>query len=230
MPFWKKKPKVDQSLTFKQRVADFWKWFPSVADEFYQTIEEGNCGDLQPQTTHAVHKMWERFAWVYGPGDDEKGGHSLTVSGEGIKARQFLAEYWLSQAPELDNWTFHSSRQPGMFESHLELDIGGIKFAFGGFWITPELDEERQVVHITAWHPGFEQAEESQKQTALFILLDEILGEYGTDQWLGAIETSDDRLADAIPGLELREYLHDLEIKHGWKKYPPTQTFSTYEC
>jgi len=64
--------------------------------------------------------------------------------------------------------------------------------------------------------------------TPLFLMLDEVLGEYGVDNWIGQIETSDGKLADSMPALELRDFLHDLEIERGWRKYPPPQCFSVY--
>ena len=224
-----KKKKSRATATFKDRVDHFWKWYSAVAGDYYDAIEAGNCGDLLTEISIKVNEMWSDFAWVFGPGPEEKGGHSFTISGEGLLSRQLLAEYCVSRAPELPGWTFYSSRQPGAVSADVSIGMGEVSFDFGGLWVTPKLDEENEFIHLTAWHPAFETAEEGQGNTALFIMLDEVLGEHGTDQWLGEINTSDKELAGAIPVLELRDYLHDLEVERGWKEYPPSETYSVYQ-
>ena len=225
---WKKKKRTGDP-TFKERVEGFWNWYSENSERIFQAIETGNFDDIHPDISENVSKMWSQLAWVFGPGSEEKGGHSFTISGEGILSRQFLADYWMSRAPELENWTFYSSRQPGDIHSGISIEMGEDKFDFAGLWITPELDEEDQIVHITAWHPTFETAEDNKKDTALFIMLDEVLGEFGTDQWIGRITKSDTKLEGAFPALELRDYLHDLEVERGWTKLPPTESYSTYQ-
>ncbi len=223
----KRKSSVDP--TFKKRVEQFWDWYAKNSIRIFQAIEEGNFDEVHAEVSDNVAAMWSHLAWVFGPGPEEKGGHSFTISGEGILSRQFLADYWKSRAPELEGWTFYASRQPGEIRPGIAIEMDGEKFDFDGLWITPELDEEDQVVHITAWHPSFTSTEDNRRDTALFIMLDEVLGEHGTDQWIGRITKADTRLDGAFPALELRDYLHDLEIERGWKKLPPTESYTTYQ-
>ncbi len=230
MPFWKKKkPPAQDADDFHTKVDAFWKWFESRSQYFLDQIDAGKCGDLQPEISKNVNAMWPSFAWVFGPPPEGKNGHSFTLSGEGLIERQFLTEEWLRRAPEIENWTFYASRQPGDVQPQVTMEIGENSFEFGGFWVSPVIDEENELVDITAWHPSFETAEENIKSTALFLMLDEILGEYGVDTWLGVIETSDAKLAEAMPALELRDFLHDLEVERGWKKYPPPESYSLYQ-
>ena len=86
--------------TFKQRVDAFWSWFASVHERFFHEIEAGRCGGLQPETSEMTNALLPGFAWVYGPGDEQKGGHSLTLSGEGVLHQQILASHWAARAPE----------------------------------------------------------------------------------------------------------------------------------
>ncbi len=234
MAFWNRKKKNVPGQPaaeehFSEKVSRFWEWYSDRANHLFEEIEAGRCGELHPEVSAKVNELWPTFAWVFGPPPEGKTGHSFTLSGEGILARQFLTEEWLRRAPDLDNWTFYASRQPDEFRPGLTIEINGHSFDFGGFWISPQLDEDREMVDITAWHPEFEKADERTSSTVLFLMLDEILGEYGVDTWLGVIETSDKKLAEAMPGGELREYLHNLEVTRGWKKYPPPETYSVYE-
>ncbi|MEM7147253.1 MAG: hypothetical protein AAF591_19210 [Verrucomicrobiota bacterium] len=215
--------------TYRERVEAFWRWYSANAGRLFDAIENKTFGDVQSEVSDQVAALWQPLAWVFGPGPEEKGGHSFTITGEGMKSRQFLTEFWLSLAPELDGWTFYSSRQPGEIHDGMEIRIGEDLFRMDGLWITPSVDEENQIVHVSAWHPVFSEVDREKADLALFLILDEVLGEHGTDQWLGRIETSDSKLKSAIPAAELRDFLHDLEVERGWIKYPPTETYSTYE-
>ncbi|MCA9177251.1 MAG: hypothetical protein KDB14_22335 [Planctomycetales bacterium] len=221
--FWKRR-----SLTFKERVDRFWNWFPTVAERFYQTIEDGNCERLQHEIGKQAADLWDEFQWVFGPGPMHRGGHSFTLSGGGYRHAQFLAAYWVDRAPEVAGWTFYGSRQPGDLSESMSIGVGEQRFEIGGLWLAPELDEERQVVHVNVWHPTFCEAEPDTRNMVLFLILDEVLGEFGTDQWLGAVDIVEHKPSDAIPASQLRDYLHDLEIQHGWQKLPPTESYTSY--
>lgn len=216
-------------LTLKERVAWFWDWFSTSADRFYATIEDKKCAELQPETSEAVDRWLPGMAWVYGPGEN-KTGHSLTLSGEGVLAKQFVAEYWLSQAPKLDGWTFYASRQPSdSFNGitlHLEKDDETFKPI--EFWIVPYVDKDAEKIDISVWHPSIKRLPERARFMALFLMLDELLGEHGTQNWIGEIKFSEDQLKKAIPIAELRELIAETQQGHGWKKYRPTDTYSSY--
>lgn len=228
MNLFKPKPKP-APLTLKQRVAEFWKWFASNADRFYATIEDKRCGELQPETTEAVNKWLGGMAWVYGPGANRV-GHSMTLSGEGFLPKQFVADYWASQAPKLDGWTFYSSRQPSDSFGGIVLHLQDAKEDFKPieFWVFPYIDTENENIDLTVWHPSIHRLPENARFMALFLILDELLGEYGTQNWIGEIKFSEEHLKKSIPIAELPELIQQTQQQHDWKKHPPTETYSGY--
>ncbi|MES2596841.1 MAG: hypothetical protein V4662_15970 [Verrucomicrobiota bacterium] len=217
------------SLTLKERVAWFWEWFSASAERFHDAIEARQCSDLQPETSQAIDRWLPHMAWVYGPGEN-RAGHSLTLSGEGSLPKQFVAEYWQSQAPKIAGWTFYASRQPsGSFDSvTLRLEKEHETFKQIEFWLFPYVNEETERIDITVWHPSIERLPERVRFMALFLMLDELLGEYGTQNWIGEIKFSDELLKRSVPIGELREVISDLQSQQGWKKYSPTETYSAY--
>ena len=221
--FWKR------NLTFKQRVDRYWRWFSEVAREFHDTIKAGDCGDLAGKIGPQVEALWVEFQWVFGPGPTERGGHSFTVSGGGNSHGQFLAHQWLQAAPALDGWTFYASRQPGAIFEGMAFGVGEHKFEVLELAAALELDEEQQRVHLAAWHPEFASCDKGTREMVLFLILDEVLGEFGTDQWLGKIDIVDHKPDGVIPAGQLRDYLHDLEVGRGWRKLPPTESYSSYQ-
>ena len=214
--------------TLKQRVAEFWQWYAKNAERVYKAIENKQCSGLQPEVSEAVDRWLTGMAWVFGPGANNQ-GHSFTLSGEGVLPRQFVAEYWLQQAPQLPGWTFYASRQP-MNEARdftLRLDQKE-NFRPGEFWVCPYVDDQEEEIDIAVWHPSIHRLDEDARLQALFLMLDEILGEHGTQNWIGEIKFSEDQLKQSIPIFELREMIEETQKSHGWDKYPPTETYSSY--
>lgn len=229
MRFFRSKSKP-APLTLKGRVEEFWKWFASNADRFQDTIEDKRCADLQPETSEAVDKWLGGMAWVYGAGENGV-GHSLTLSGEAFIPRQFVADYWASRAPRLEGWTFYSSRQPSDGAGGIILHLGEAKEDFkpGEFWVTPRLNEGAEKIALSVWHPSLHRLPESTRFMALFLILDELLGEHGTQNWIGEIDFSEDNLKKAVPIIELPDLIRNTEQDQGWRKDPPTETYFSYQ-
>lgn len=221
---FKRRTPEAQEVTFNDRVRQFWDWFQEVAPEFRRTIDDGRCGDLTEITSQKVNELFPGFAWVYGPGED--GGHSFTLSGEGMESLQLLALHWLSLAPRIEGWTFHASRQAGNPDGHIE--IGETTFEAKGMWVTPVVDDEDERVDLTIWHPEWPNIEDRQRWTVVFLFLDEALGEYGTKWWIGQIRFGDDQLAESFPLSELPEYVAEISAAKSWKKYPPGEANFLY--
>lgn len=219
--------RASRELTFNERVDRFWRHYASVADRFYETIEGGKCGSLQPETSAMVDELFPGFAWVFGPGANGQ-GHSFTLSGEGIIHRQLLALQWLARAPALPGWTFYAARQPGRIEGHV-VEIDGMRFDPKEIWVAVSIDEEDQNVDITVWHPSWERVAPNIRSTVTFLFLDEAFGEYGTDWWIGQIEFNNSRLSEAIPLQELAEQVAKLAAERGWKKNAPGELFTLYQ-
>lgn len=221
--FLKRKP-PSAPLSFNDRVRAFWKWYEEVAPRFYQTIEDKRCSDLSPETNSKVDELFPGFAWVYGPGENGV-GHSFTLSGEGNIHKQLLALHWLSLAPTINGWTFYAARQPGAIKGQV-IETNGIRFDPAEIWVTPEINRERQVVDLHIWHPSWDTIEQNQRSMVTFLFLDESLGEYGTDQWIGELKFSKDKLAKSFPLEELAGFIAQIARENEWKKYPPGRSYT----
>ena len=218
--------------SFKQGVTAFWDWFPTVSQRFYDTIEAGNCHDLLGETSKVMDQNLPHMAWVFGPG--EMGGHSFTVSGEGLILRQLLADYWFKQAVDCPGWTFYGSRQGSGPE-----ELKGAAIAIGehesidceNFMIQTDVDAEEEVIHIVAWHPLLAKLPEEHHAQILFLLLDEALGELGTQTWIGRIEIQPiAEGAEHVRSLnELPEYIRSVNKYHSWEKLTPIESVALYE-
>ncbi len=223
--FFRRRPPAPPAIpTFNERVALFWKWFGEVAPRFYATIEAKQCASLGAETSAKVDELLPGLAWVYGPGANNQ-GHSLTLSGEGVIHRQLLAQHWLAQAPSLPGWTFYASRQASTIDGQV-IEIDGLRVDAREIWVTPEIDTENEQLNLTVWHPLWEKIDERKRWTIVFLFLDETLGEYGTQWWVGNILFGKDRLAESFPLSELALFTQKISEERGWKKYPPGESWS----
>ncbi len=216
--------------SFKDRVTDFWQWYPQNAVRLTQMIET-RSDDIAEFMSTFMDQTMPGLAWVFGPG--ESGGHSFTVSGEGVVPKQLLAEYWHSRAHNIANWTFHASRQatsPQRLEDFSIAIRGGQPIDVVNFMIQTTVDEESELIDIVAWHPAFEKLSEEERYHILFLLLDEALGEFGTEMWLGGINvapiTGDN---SAIKLSKLAEKIAQVNAFYDWEKVLPIHGYSLYE-
>lgn len=191
------------------------------------SIDDKRCGDLTEEVSRNVDALGGRFGWVFGPGD---GGarHSFTLTGEGVVERQILAQYWESRAPKLAGWSFYSSRQASLVQPSWEVEMHGETFNPAAFWCAVFIDDQAEKFDITVWHPLFAKLPKKEQFRILFIVLDELFGEFGTQRWLGEIKMADDRLAESMPIAELRDFVTAETAKREWKLIPPGECVSLF--
>jgi hypothetical protein len=199
--------------TFKERVEDFWRWFPTVAERLDAELKARKSVVLAEEISARVDKLGPGFAWEVGPG---RQGNSLTLSGEADRHRQLLTQYWVQRAPEINGWKFYPARQPDPNKG-LELNIGKKRFDGKQIWVSPTVDREREKFDLAVWHPGWEELDDNQRWTMLFLFLDMELGEYGTQQWIGRIEFSEGKLKEAIGLEELPRFITETCSKERWE-------------
>jgi hypothetical protein len=218
-------------MNFKDRVTRFWEWFAEVADRYHQTIDEGDCEQLTGEISEFMQQVMPRLSWAFGPGSGE--GHSFTLSGEGQLPKQLLSEYWLSRAPDIPGWTFYASRQrtpiAALKEIAIELDEQE-QVDVESFVLKTSVDEESQAIDIVAWHPALQNVPAEHHLNILFLLLDEALGEFGTQMWLGDIKVAPVTPDEKTKRLhELPKFIDQVNKYHGWEKLPPLESYTVYE-
>ena len=216
--------------TFKQRVSEFWSWYVQVADRFRETIDAGECASLADEVGEFLDANLPGFGWVFGPGDN--GGHSFTLTGDGQVAKQLLTRYWLAAAPEIPTWTFYASRQATPIET---LKTSSIRVSESAsvdvetFLIRTKVDEENESIDIVAWHPAYETVPSEHHMMILFVLLDEALGEFGTEMWLGEIKIEKfERDSKTRSIADLPAFIQQMNAYHQWQKLPPLESYSVH--
>ena len=223
----KKRP----NASFKARVTEFWEWFPDVAKRFEEAADSDDPHEVVSQVGDFMEMNMPGLSWALGRG--ESGEHSFTLTGEGLVPKQLLAAYWQSRAISLPGWVFYASRQPSPPETLKDLAIGVSdeeQVDAANFIIKTVIDEEGELIDITAWHTALANVDEEHHFQILFLLLDEALGEFGVQTWLGEIKV--EPITDSVNTrslLELPKFIEQVSSYHQWVKYPPLETYATYE-
>lgn len=215
-----KRPERVRERTFKVCVEEFWDWFASRASFFSERIEARQCTDLADEVGAKVGQLLPGFSWVFGPGENGI-GHSFTLTAEGDRHKQLLAAYWRDCRAHIPGWTFYASRQPSPEGTSFRMQVGDVEFNPLEFWITPILDQDNEQIDLCVWHPRFGTLSERQCWTVLFLMLDETLGELGTQNWIGAIDLTNNRLTESMPISELPAFVREVEQERGWRKFRP---------
>ena len=217
--------------TFKARVEKFWKWFPEVAKRFEAALVADEPQPVVDEVSAFMATNMPGLSWALGRGENDL--HSFTLTGEGQIPKQLLAEYWHSRAVEMPGWVFYASRQPSTYEVLKDIAIGVSEqeqIDAANFQIKTSIDEENELIDIIAWHPALASVPAEHHFQILFLLLDEALGEFGVQTWLGEITVEPiTDMTNTRTLLELPKFVASVGDYHKWEKYPPLETYSTYE-
>ena len=84
---------MNHDATFRERVHEFWDWFPTQADQLANAVKSDNPQENLESFFDQVREKIGGLAWAFGPGSTDD-TLSFTVTGEGEKSRQLLAQFW----------------------------------------------------------------------------------------------------------------------------------------
>ena len=171
-----------------EAIATVWNWWASAKDRISAAIANGSLGGskLVSEISDAVRSLDPRFAWELGPGRTAQ--HNLTVSPEGNLVVRRLTAQWLASAPPPDQtWEYYASRQPAI---GLSLEIQGNRFGPEDFRVGQTYDDSRERFDVVLYHPLFKKADQRIVQQALFLTLDQSLGEDDVERWIGALDAT----------------------------------------
>jgi hypothetical protein len=176
----------------------FWSWWQTARHRVLDAIEvkRSFAPELVAEIQDRVRAIDPELDWELGRGSTSR--HAFFLSPRGDLERRRLTERWCRVAPPADaTWSYFPARQAQPAE--LRLVLGGVAFDAQALTAAFEIDASHRRVHGAYWHPAFGQLDEASRGSALFLLLDRLLGEDGVERWLGAIELAPGPLPDARP-------------------------------
>ena len=168
-----------------ETIATFWAAWPDIRKTLEQDLDEGEYGEGTELLTDAVEAIHADLEWELREG--RQAATALCLSSGDPRLRP-LAQRWVDAAPAADDrWEFHPARTP----------VGPEVFKIDGLEIDPteaqfsaELDPDAEHLSVVVAHPEFRGLDDANRFQATFRMVDDLLGEDGTEMWIGSVDAT----------------------------------------
>jgi len=198
-------------------IAAFWAWWSTAKDQIADCCD-GNgefTDELVAQIADRVHAIGD-VAWELQPG--RVANHAFCLSPGGESADRVLTEMWRQRGPAADaRWEYYPAKQAVPPEHVLRYE--NVSLPQAQLVVVFERDDDIEKIHGTYWHPGFAELPVDDRGAALFILLDQVLGEDDVERWLGGIDLAAGPSDDAVPIAALQAAVEQLEREATGQKW-----------
>ncbi len=167
--------------TEKTQEEKFWKWFSENEKFIYDNVENPN---EQEKLFDKIHSFLlgidENLVFEFSP--IKNGIREFSISADGISESFPAVEKLIEKSPNLKNWKFYAFRQRVSDISSIQL--GNIKLDYKDifFRYTTENNELGIELNIRNFDDS------SEMKNAVYILLDNLIGEYDTTKNIDWIE------------------------------------------
>lgn len=205
-----------------QGIAEFWSWWSGLSLDDRLRTATGEAPALQDSLSKRVDAIHPQLAWEFAAGSTSE--HSLALSGEGNPTGRLVAERWKRAAPPGDaHWTYFATRQPIDEAELLGVTLGyeNVELDMKSVRVSAVENELRPQLSVTVWHPNLAQLPDESRSGAVFIALDNALGEHDVEMWIGNVEVGTMEPSSSMNLVELRETVAALEAK------TPPELFAT---
>lgn len=183
----------------------FWNWFTKNQETYYNGIENLEIREkIFDKLSSELQKVQSGLVFEFSP-IHENGTREFTISADGIKSNFSSVISLVEKSPKMEKWKFNAFRQrvPG---DEIGLNFGEFKISYKDLYFRyQEVDGELGVELNIRDYNG-----ESKKQNAVYILLDNLLGEYDTTISIGWIDwekLDESKLDEMIPIIKLRDLI-----------------------
>jgi len=200
-------------------IAAFWAWWPTAGGRIQAAIEGGGFEkDLVAEIMRHVKAIDEELDWELGPGGEAR--HAFCLSSKGDPLLRKVTERWLRAAPPRDDiWEYHPARRGGRHADGARLKIAGFDLMLDEFALSFEIDELRELVNVTCFHPAYRDMADDMCTTAAFLMLDDALGEDGVERWIGGLGLETAPPAGAKSIADLRAAIAGLAASSTGERY-----------
>jgi len=162
---------------------DFWHWFSKHKDRFYRF--EQNEAQLFSALTKKLKQIHPSLTFEFSAVHPD-GTRELTISADGIRDAFPFVVQLVDRCPKIENWTINAFRQR-IPADDLTVQIGeNVKVGFHDIFFSHRVNEG--LIDLDVRIRNYEDTDAY--KSALFILLDALLGEYDVEMKVGRIDFS----------------------------------------
>lgn len=215
-----------ESVPFKQRVQNFWKWFIDNEEELQRIVE--NRGQMDGNK--AVEFVAKGTSLISEDVYFNLGGdHEFSFSIEGNTHLFYLYPYIVEQMPEQfkDKWHFFPFNQ-GM-EGSFAFGMYGVNVDMAQVQIAVDYQEDINAFNIRFYEEQLSALEEAQSYNAYYIMMEIVLGEGMSYQYIAGVERVGAPTEGMISLPQLRTYIVDTLKAHNKEVFEnPQQVYTGY--
>lgn len=166
----------------------FWRWFQAHARQV-ATIHSGK-EPIADELAQRLEEFQSGLSYeVSGP--DKKGDRELVISADGIRERFPAVQRLVSAAPVIPGWRIVAFRQ-----RHPEsVKLGDRVITPKDFWIRVSNRDDGRV-DLTPFAQVTSEADQTELDQALFLMLDSVLGEYDTETYVAGLDPVEPLVGD----------------------------------
>lgn len=201
--------KAERSTREDGAIGAFWDWWNQGGHQKWAQVAGQGMPpqELVDELRARVEAIADGLAWEVAAGSESV--HQLVVTADGDPDLRAIARRWLLAAPESDPiWSYADSRQAVVAVEDVGLQLG--ERTLSGTEAQVGVRRVGSRVDVTVFHPGFAELSEEERSLALFVLLDQTLGERQTETWIGELSPSEVPPLDGFGLSGLRAVVRDL--------------------
>jgi Family of unknown function (DUF695) len=201
------------------RVHAFWAWWTGARTSIEAALDAKHITPpLVEEMTKQTKAIDPGLGWELGPGLSAR--FQLCVTAEGDIERRAIAERWWRAAPPDPDWEYFPARQSQPAGTSYTLTLGPRQFGPAELRCSTMVDQNRERINLTVWHPHYSGLDESTRKQVAYLLLDGLLGEDGVERWCGSIETVVEPLTTGwVDGDGLRKQVDALAASATGERY-----------
>ncbi len=160
----------------------FWAWFVKNSSRLFHFEDEQE--KIFDEITVQLRKINPDLTFEFGPIQNDK--REFIISAGGIKSSFPAVEKLYSVKPDLKEWkiTKFRPRRDGLFTiQFLEKKVSSEDIRFLFF-----KDDDKTKIGILLFLNGYTESESSVYEEIAYLFLDQVIGEYDVETYIGAIE------------------------------------------
>jgi tetratricopeptide (TPR) repeat protein len=216
----------NKEMPFKNRVDDFWQWFLQNEAELSRIVEkrsEYDADDIIRFITQGTDLITENVYFNIG------GGYEFTFSIEGNSHLFYLYPYLISRMPEKlkGKWRFFPYNQGT--DNSFAFQMYGVEVDMSEVHVAVGYCEERNDFTVSFYEKNLCALPEDQSYNAFYIMLETMLGEGLSYQYISEVKRMDKVGKGMFPLPALRRYITETLKDNGKKVFDnPQEVFASY--
>nr|WP_026152199.1 hypothetical protein [Actinopolyspora halophila] len=197
-----------------RRAADFWRRWEELLPEVGAALGDGEPQRMDHRLAEAVALLHPSLNFSIERGRDAV--YALVVTSQADPELRPYTDAWKAAAPEPDSlWEYHDAVPPVPDPTEVTVNLHGKRYPLDEVRVAAQFDENRSLVDVAVYHPGFAELDHAEREALTFLPLHATLGEKLAADRIGRVETAESLPENAVDLLSFREHVRAIAEQDG---------------